>query len=279
MALVVVTGILLARSLVGPIERLVEVTRAVAAGDLGRRSGVRRGDEIGQLAEAFDQMTASLADYTGRLEEMYLNTVHSLAMALDARDPYTHGHSARVADYAVRTAHQLGLADSEIAQLRIGAYLHDVGKIGVADAILQKPGRLTDEEREIMRRHPEVGAQILQPVGFNQSVMDVVLHHHERLDGEGFPWGLAGDEIPLLARVVAVADAYDAMTTNRAYRAAMTPEQAYAELARAAGSQFDPRVVEAFGVAQQLGTGSDAEAPPEPVASASRGSMLGVLSS
>ncbi|WP_313884941.1 HD domain-containing phosphohydrolase [Desulfofundulus sp. TPOSR] len=180
------------------------------------------------------------------LQKYYLNVVQALAAALEARDAYTRGHSLRVAKLARLCARFLGLGAGEQEQVYMAGLLHDIGKIGVRENILLKPGPLTPEERKEMQGHPEVGARILEPAGFPGGVTAAVRHHHEDYGGGGYPDGLSGEEIPLLARIIRVADAYDAMTSARPYRKALTPDQAFNELKRCAGSQFDPRVVEAF---------------------------------
>ncbi|MDQ0286033.1 putative nucleotidyltransferase with HDIG domain [Desulfofundulus luciae] len=180
------------------------------------------------------------------LRKYYLNVVQALAAALEARDAYTRGHSLRVAKLARLCARLMGLGAEEQEQVYMAGLLHDIGKIGVCENILLKPGPLTPEERKEMQGHPEVGARILEPAGFPGGVTAAVRHHHEDYGGGGYPDGLSGEEIPLLARIIRVTDAYDAMTSARPYRKALTPDQAFNELKRCAGSQFDPRVVEAF---------------------------------
>jgi diguanylate cyclase (GGDEF)-like protein/putative nucleotidyltransferase with HDIG domain len=169
----------------------------------------------------------------------------SLARAVDARDVYTGSHSQRVADLAARTARRLGLADEEIELTRLAASLHDLGKLAIPEEILRKPGPLTEPERMVLERHPQIGFRMLESLGVDP-VADWVLHHHERWDGSGYPDGLPGDRIPLGARIIFVADAYDAMTSERVYRRRVAPEQAVAELERCAGSQFDPEIVAAL---------------------------------
>ncbi len=180
------------------------------------------------------------------LEEAFLGTIRSLAAAIDAKDPSTHGHSEWVSRYAVMIGRQLGLGEEEVEELRFAGYLHDVGKIGISDRILGKPSQLSPEQWRLMRKHPVVGARILEPVNMPAAVKGAVRHHHERFDGRGYPDGLAGEEIPLGARVLAVADSFEAMTANRPYRKALSEERAVAELRRCAGTQFDPAVVDAF---------------------------------
>ena len=187
-----------------------------------------------------------LGRYTEELEASYNKTIASLAAAVDARDASTEQHSARVTELAVELGTWLGLSSGERQQLRRGALLHDVGKIGVSDAILRKPGGLTDAEWQEMRRHPEIGYRILRQISFLEDALPVVLHHHERWDGSGYPHRLQGAEIPLLARLFAVIDAYDAITSDRPYRAGAPHEEALARLRAGSGTHFDPAMVEAF---------------------------------
>jgi len=196
------------------------------------------------------------AVYAGRAEErqrhiesladLYLGTITSLALAIDAKDQYTHQHILRVQRYAVATAKHMKIVGDELEAVNTGALLHDIGKLGVPDYVLLKPGRLTEEEFAKIKKHPEIGAAILESVKFPWPVLPVVKSHHERWDGGGYPEGLKGEEIPRTARILAVADAYDALTTSRSYRYAWTHEAALAELQRSAGTQFDPVVMAAF---------------------------------
>ena len=178
------------------------------------------------------------------LQEAYLATVRSLAAAVDAKDSYTRGHSDKVATYATMIAQRMILSHDQLTALEMAAYLHDIGKIGVPEGILLKPGRLSDEEMSQMRHHPLIGANILKPVAFPWAITPIVRHHHEYWDGNGYPAGLKGEEIPLLARILCVADSYEAMTADRPYRAGRSASEAAIELSSCAGSQFDPRVVE-----------------------------------
>lgn len=173
-----------------------------------------------------------------------LRAAHALAAAVEAKDPYTAGHATRVTAYALRIAEVIGNID--LPRFRLAGDLHDVGKIGVPDHVLNKPGRLTAEEFALVKRHPEAGARILEPLIDDPLVIGVVRWHHERWDGKGYPDGLAGEQIPLPARVLAVADTMDAMTSSRAYRNGLPWEDVVAEVYRCSGTQFDPRVVAAF---------------------------------
>ncbi len=187
-----------------------------------------------------------LAAVYQRLEGTYLATLEALARAVESRDYETGGHSQRVVHYAVRTGQQFGLKPAELKTLRYGALLHDMGKIAIPDAVLLKPGRLDAREWEIMRRHPEIGYWFLQDIEFLAGALPIVRYHHERFDGRGYPAGLAGEAIPLGARIFSVADAFDAMTADRPYRQGLPVEVALEEIRRGSGSQFDPQIVEAF---------------------------------
>ncbi len=195
-----------------------------------------------------DRATASLENALlyADLETTFRETIQGLALALETKDAYTHGHSENVTRLAVATAQQMGLDGEFCETLRQAGLLHDIGKIGISSSILNKPGRLTPEEYEIIKSHPAMGRRILEPISFLREVVPIVYHHHERFDGEGYPQGLAGEEIPLASRVMAVADTYDAMTSDRAYRRGLSHDVAVAELDRCAGTQFDPECVRAF---------------------------------
>ena len=209
------------------------------------------------------------------MADLYLATVKSLALAIDAKDQYTHQHILRVQRYAVATARQMGMAGDDLDGLATGALLHDIGKLGVPEYVLLKPGRLTEEEFDKIKKHPEIGAAILDPVSFPWPVLPVVQHHHERWDGTGYPDGLAGEAIPLTARILAVGDVYDALTTNRSYRQAWTHERALALIQEKSGVHFDPVVVEAFvqvidGVLEEMRPEAPAALPPSPAAPISK---------
>ncbi len=183
----------------------------------------------------------------GRIRELFLQGVQTLAHALEAKDAYTSGHSMRVSRYAVQTAVRLGFTGEALEEVRLGAELHDIGKIGTREAVLNKPGPLTAEEFAHIIEHTVLGEKILSPLAReNPIVLRIVRSHHERMDGSGFPDRLRGADIPLEARIVAVVDAFDAMTTTRAYRGSRTPVEALGELDRCLGSHFDPDVVRAF---------------------------------
>src|SRR5215213_10296124 len=169
-----------------------------------------------------------------------------LSRAIEARDPYTRGHSTRVTELAEAVARRLGWSEEQIASLRVGGPLHDIGKLAVSDEVLCKEGRLDDDELAQIREHPKIGAKILLRVTTLREAIPYVLYHHERWDGTGYPSGRAGEEIPVEARVLAIADAFDAMTSDRPYRRALTPAQALAEVQRCSGTQFDPRIAQVF---------------------------------
>src|SRR5262249_55860504 len=186
------------------------------------------------------------AQLVARQRDEFVGTITALARAVEVRDQYTHDHTQRVTDYALMLAEELRLSPAERYHIQIGTPLHDIGKIGVEDAILRKPGRLTDAEFEQMKLHTLKGAAILETIPALKPVIPIVRHPHERWDGTGYPDRLANDKIEQVARIVAVADAFDAMTSNRPYRTALPAAAAYAELLAKAGSHFDPAVVQAF---------------------------------
>jgi len=198
------------------------------------------------LAESYQRAAGSVRNGQENLQRAYVEFVRSLANALDARDRYTSGHSYRVSQLSSATAAAMGLVPELIERIRVGALLHDIGKIGIDDSILQKPDLLTNEEFEILKQHPVIGRRILEGVQGLAPYIDAVELHHENWDGTGYPKGQSGEETPVDARIIHVSDAYDAMTTNRSYRRGMTHEQAIAQLLTHAGTQFDPRIVQVF---------------------------------
>jgi len=214
------------------------------------------------------QLEERVAEQAGQLESLLMDALRSLAAAIETRDDYTGGHVERVARYAAATGRELGLAGEELRALWVGALLHDVGKIGVPDQVLKKPAPLTHEEYEEMKRHPEIGATIMERSSFLRPGLPAVLHHQERYDGSGYPYGLRGADISLQGRIVAVVDTYDAIINSRPYRNGSTCEHALDEIRRNAGSQFDPGVVNAFLRAADKGFPDDPDAPrlPERVA-------------
>ncbi len=195
--------------------------------------------ELDALGASFSTLLQTVHEARAETSAAYLGAIRALVAALDARDPYTAGHSERVSLLSVAIGHAMGLGQEDLDVLRLGALLHDIGKIGISDAILTKPAELNDEEFEAIKRHTSLGAQILQPIKFLAAHVPIVELHHERPDGTGYPHALSGDAIPIHARIVHVADAFDAMTTARAYRGARPATEAVAELWRHAGTDFD----------------------------------------
>ncbi|MGF7186087.1 HD-GYP domain-containing protein (c-di-GMP phosphodiesterase class II) [Desulfitispora alkaliphila] len=179
-------------------------------------------------------------------EKLLLLHIEALVRTLEAKDEYTCGHSERVAEYAIKIAKHINLAEEEINNIRLAASLHDLGKIGIKDDILNKNGPLTQEEFNTIKLHPNIGAKILQPIAPVKQLIPYIQHHHERYNGTGYPDGLSGDEIPLGAKIIAIADTYDAMTSDRPYRKALSEEVALKEIEKNSGTQFDPKLVEAW---------------------------------
>ena len=242
-----------AKRITNPINILTNFSRAIAQGDFSRRVQVKSRTEIGELAETFNHMTDDLERFVLDLKRaaeenraLFMGSITMLAGAVDEKDPYTRGHSDRVTRYSTLLAGELGLPEEEIEIVKIAAQLHDVGKIGIEDRILKKPGALTPEEFEIMKTHTTRGANILRPVQQLKEMIPGIELHHESLDGRGYPFGLKGDEIPMVPRIITVADTFDAMTTNRPYQAARPPEYALKIIQSLANTKFDPRVVDAL---------------------------------
>lgn len=236
-----------------PISGLAESTLAISRGEFKERAAVGGAKEISELAETFNSMAGSIEQYIEKLKqaaeenrELFIGSIRMLAAAIDEKDPYTRGHSGRVAKYSLIIGEELGISAEELDKLRISALLHDVGKIGIDDRVLKKPGALTPEEFEIMKQHTIKGANIMRPVAHLREMLPGIELHHEHMDGRGYPYGLAGDQIPTMARVIAVADTLDAMTTNRPYQTAMELSFAQQRIKQLAGTKFDPKVVDAF---------------------------------
>jgi putative nucleotidyltransferase with HDIG domain len=238
----------LARILSQPIDRVSrDIATMTSRRDFGRTLALTGSSrELDTLTTAFNELIRSLAAAESETRSAYLGAIRALAAALDARDPYTAGHSERVSSLSVMIGRVMKLGTEELEVLRLGALLHDIGKIGVSDEILRKNGPLTADEFEQIKRHPALGARILRQVPFLAPHLPIVELHHERPDGRGYPFGLRGEEIPLEARIVHVADAFDAMTSARAYRAARPAAAAFAELERFSGTQFDAASVDAL---------------------------------
>ena len=251
----------LARALARPINGLSRRLRAIAATRAfsERLPESRSSEELDALSDTFNELLSSLQVAEAQNEAAYIGAIKALAAALDARDPYTAGHSERVSALSVMLGEQLGLPPADLEVLRLGALLHDIGKIGIRDRVLTKNGPLTADEYEIIKTHPIVGAHILRQVPMLAPHVPIVELHHERPDGRGYPHGLVGAATPRLARIVHVADAFDAMTSARAYRAAQPADYAVQELTRHRGSQFDAEVVDAFVAAWARPRGEDAQ--------------------
>jgi len=196
--------------------------------------------------DAFLNMLEDISESYKELEDLFIRLVIVMVNALDAKSPWTKGHSERVTNYALEIAGEMGAKDEDIEQLRLCGLLHDIGKIGIYDDVLDKPGKLTDKEFELVKMHPAKGAEILKPIKQLNKILPGILYHHERYDGKGYPEGLMGEDIPLCARILCIADSYDSMTADRPYRPAPGEEYAISELKRCSGTQFDPLIVKAF---------------------------------
>ena len=251
--LVLVIGFFFAQKLTHPVRELAAGAHRIASGDFSQRIEVRSRTELGDLGNSFNVMTDKIEHYIKDLQnsarenrELFLGTVKSLAAAIDGKDPYTRGHSERVSRMSVAIAERLGLPDDECEKIRISALLHDVGKIGIDDAILKKPAALTDEEYEIMKQHPQKGYKIMSQIPAMKEFLAGMYMHHEMVNGQGYPQGLKGEDIPLMGRIVAVADTFDAMTTDRPYQRAMVFEDAVAKIQSFVGTRYDEEVVAAF---------------------------------
>jgi HD-GYP domain-containing protein (c-di-GMP phosphodiesterase class II) len=249
----VIFGYFFAVGISGPIRILAASTRAISRGEFHQRTPVRGAAEISELAENFNLMASDIEEYIERLKEaaeenreLFIGSIRMLAAAIDEKDPYTRGHSGRVAKYSTIIAQEMKLSAEELDKLKISALLHDVGKIGVDDRVLKKPGSLTPEEFEIMKTHTTKGANIMRPVSQLKDMLPGIELHHEHLDGRGYPYGLSGPQIPVMARIIAVADTLDAMTTNRPYQSAMDLDYALGRIKALTGSKFDQTVVNAL---------------------------------
>jgi HD-GYP domain-containing protein (c-di-GMP phosphodiesterase class II) len=246
-------SIFAARRITNPLQILTQSSRALARGDFSQRVHLWSRTEIGELAETFNTMSQELEHFVEDLKKaaeenraLFLGSIQMLAGAVDEKDPYTRGHSDRVTRYSMMIGKELRLSPDFMETLQISAQLHDVGKIGIEDRILKKPGALTAEEFEVMKTHTTKGANILRPVVQLAEMLAGIELHHEALDGRGYPYGLQGDQIPLLARVIAVADTFDALTTNRPYQHAHSPEEALKIIQNLAGKRLDPGPVAAL---------------------------------
>jgi len=259
-AFVLLIGFYFAEKLTRPVRELAAGAHRIAAGDFSQRVKVLGRTELGELGGSFNQMTDQIERFVSDLQrsadenhELFLGTVKALAAAIDGKDPYTRGHSERVSRFAVATAQGLGLPAEEIERIRISALLHDVGKISIDDRVLKKPSALTDEEFEVMKTHPQKGYKIMSQIPAMRDFLPGMYMHHEMINGGGYPQGLSGDQIPMQARIVSVADTFDAMTTERPYQHAMDLEAALTRLKSFVGTRYDARVVAAFTAACETG--------------------------
>ena len=205
-------------------------------------SGIKSIEQMNEIK----RINEELSETYEKLERAYLDSVQTLRYTVEAKDPYTRGHSDRVANYSVLIGKYLGLSDTDLKTLEIGGLFHDIGKIGIPDSILLKESKLTDDEYSEIKNHPSIGAHILCNAAIFQDIIPIVKHHHERYDGHGYPGKLAGEDIPYLARIAAVADTFDAMTSKRTYRDALPLDVVKAEIEKCSGSQFDPAIAKVF---------------------------------
>ena len=258
--LTILIGLFFAKKLTHPVRELASGAHRIAYGDFSKRITVTSRTELGDLGNSFNLMTDQLEHFILDLQrsaeenrQLFIGTVKALAAAIDGKDPYTRGHSERVSRFSMAMAQRLGLSDEEVEKIRISALLHDVGKIAIDDKILKKPAALTDEEYEIMKGHPQKGYKIMSQIPAMKEFLPGMYMHHEMVNGMGYPQGLKGDDIPLMGKIVAVADTFDAMTTDRPYQKAMKFEDALARIESFVGTRYDPAVVAALSEACREG--------------------------
>jgi HD-GYP domain-containing protein (c-di-GMP phosphodiesterase class II) len=271
----ILIGVFFAEKLTNPVRELAGGAHRIASGDFSQRIEVTSRTELGDLGNSFNLMTDQVERFIIDLQksaeenrQLFIGTVKGLAAAIDGKDPYTRGHSERVSRFSVAIAQRMELPDDEIEKIRISALLHDVGKIGIDDNILKKPAALTDEEYEVMKKHPQKGYKIMSQIPAMKEFLPGMYMHHEMVNGQGYPQGLKGDEIPLMGKIVAVADTFDAMTTDRPYQKAMKFEDALTRIESFVGTRYDPGVVAAFAEAcreGQIRPGSVRLKKPAPV--------------
>jgi len=247
-----------------PLERLHDSAERISTGDFDARARIESGDEFEALAVSFNRMADEIERRFADLRALSVGTFEALGRAIDAKSPWTAGHSQRVTWLGVRIGQQLGLPADEIETLRYGGLLHDIGKLGVPGRILDKAGKLTPAEAKIIRRHPDMGARILEPIAAYAPMIPIVLEHHERYDGSGYPRHLQGDQISLGGRIFAVADVVDAMLSDRPYRPGIALDRVIHYIADNRGKHFDPQIVDAFlqivgDVRTQYGSSDDVE--------------------
>jgi HD-GYP domain-containing protein (c-di-GMP phosphodiesterase class II) len=277
----IVFGTLFAGQISHPIQALARGAQRLASGDYDTRVAVKSRNEVGVLADTFNQMGDEIQKAFLEIQrqadvnkELFMGAIRMLANAIDEKDPYTRGHSERVAFYSQLIARYLGMSDEDVERVHLSGIIHDVGKIGIEDRILRKPAALTDDEYEIMKQHPRKGEHILDAVPLLKEMAGAGLMHHENWDGSGYPDGKKGEEIPLLGRIVSVADAFDAMTTDRPYSKAMTFEVALSRLRFLAGKKFDSGCVDAIEKAAAAGDLTPAKAKRASVAARQAGEAV-----
>ncbi|MFH0790686.1 MAG: HD-GYP domain-containing protein [Candidatus Omnitrophota bacterium] len=242
----ILLGLLISRRISNPIRKLVEGTHRIGRGQMGYRIEIKGNDEISGLARSFNRMARTLSRSRERLVSYFYDVVQSLVRILEAKDHYTRGHSERVAGYAEKIAFKMGFSPEKVELLKEITLLHDIGKIGIQEGILNKKEKLTEQDWEEIHKHPVVGEDILKPIFLSEEMLEIVRSHHERYDGKGYPDKIKGKDISTFAAIVSVADAYDAMTSFRAYRPALSKEEAVRELKENKGSQFNSHVVDVF---------------------------------
>jgi len=235
------------------VKQIVEAVEEIVSGRCSARIKVSKSSELHQLAQAVNKLAEhyqmaqeAVKTLNQQLKKSNFDTIMALIEALNAKDPYTRGHSERVPIYSLLLSEQLNLTSEEIDSIYLASFLHDIGKIGIHEDVLNKPAELTDDEYEMVKNHAHISSQIVAHVPNMSHIASIVRHHHERHNGEGYPDGLKGDEIPLGSRILAIADAFDAMTTCRPYRAAFKPADALLEIQKCAGTQFDPELANTF---------------------------------
>jgi len=239
-------GMIISQRITYPLKKLVEGTGHISEGELSYRVQVFGDDEISELARSFNRMSKALFISRKKLLNYFFRVVQSFVRILEAKDNYTRGHSERVSEYAQMIALEMGFLQEKVDLLKDAALLHDIGKLGVKESVLNKKERLSEEEWEEIKKHPIIGEEILRPVLLTKEMLTIVRGHHERYDSKGYPDKINGENLNIFAAIVSVADAYDAMTSPRAYRAALSKEYAIAEIKAGSGSQFNPKVVKAF---------------------------------
>ena len=239
-------GQIFSSRLARPIEQLSQEAEIIASGQYERRFTSDRKDEIGMLAEALNTMASRIIDGTKERENILIGILIALTRAIDAKSPWTAGHSERVTKFAELIGHGLNLNEDQMRVLTISAILHDIGKIAVPEQILDKPGKLTDEEFTVVKKHPQAGADIIASIPSYETILPGILHHHERWDGTGYPKGVGGNDISLFARIICIADVYDALTEDRPYRKAWSQEQVLQFFEEQKGKMFDSELVDIF---------------------------------